>query len=70
MILQLKYYKIVPYDIKNYPYVILISKGIHKHSPPPPSKVPNEIINKLKTIIEEASEELINITPRKLISSK
>ncbi|CAG8846009.1 31332_t:CDS:2, partial [Gigaspora margarita] len=65
---DIKYYKIVPNDIKNNPYVILISKEIHKHSPPSPSKVSNKIINKLKTIIEEASEELINITLRKLIS--
>ena len=67
---DVKYYKIVPYDIKKCPYVILISKGIHKHPPPPPNKVPVEIINKLKVIIKEASEELIDITPRKLVSSK
>ncbi|CAG8449019.1 8788_t:CDS:2 [Gigaspora rosea] len=33
------------------------------YSSPLPSRVPNEIINKLKTIIEEASKELINIIP-------
>ncbi|CAG8579137.1 7905_t:CDS:10, partial [Cetraspora pellucida] len=66
---DVKYYKIIPYNIKECPYVILISKGIHKHSPPPSTKVPNEITNKLKDIIKEASEELVNITPRKLVSS-
>ncbi|CAG8587131.1 20241_t:CDS:2, partial [Gigaspora rosea] len=45
------------------------TKGIHKHPLPPPSKVPIKIINKLKAIIEETSEELVDITSRKLVSS-
>ena len=51
------------------PYVILISKGIHTHHPPPPSNVPLEIMEKLKKMIEISSEELVNITAQKLISS-
>jgi len=51
------------------PYVILISKGIHTHHPPPPNSVPLEIMKKLKKMLEEASEELVDITARKLISS-
>ncbi|CAG8506375.1 11712_t:CDS:2 [Cetraspora pellucida] len=66
---DVKYFKIISYDTKKYPYVIPISKGIHKHLPPPSSKVPVKIINKLKIIIEETSEDLIDITPRKLISN-
>ncbi|CAG8714304.1 13918_t:CDS:2, partial [Cetraspora pellucida] len=65
---NIKYYKIIPYNIKECPYVILISKGIHKHSPPLPTKIPNETTNKLKDIIKESSEELVNITSQKLVS--
>ncbi|CAG8556636.1 1160_t:CDS:2, partial [Scutellospora calospora] len=54
---DIKYYKIILYNIKEYLYIIFISKGIHKYSSPP-SKVPNKITNKLKDIIKEASEEL------------
>ncbi|CAG8830593.1 32518_t:CDS:2, partial [Racocetra persica] len=66
---NVKYYKIVLYDIKKYSYVILISKGIYKHSSFPSSKVYNKITNKLKVIIKEASEELVNITLQNLISN-
>ena len=48
--------------------VILISKGVHNHHPPPPSNVPSEITEKLKKMIEVESEELVNITARKLVS--
>jgi hypothetical protein len=64
-----KFYKIIPLDLEKTPYVILISKGIHTHHPPPPSNVPLEIMEKLKKILEVASEELVDITARKLISS-
>ncbi|PKY22744.1 hypothetical protein RhiirB3_526006 [Rhizophagus irregularis] len=63
-----KFYKIIPLDLKKTPYVILISKGIHTHHPPPPSNVPSDITEKLKKMIEVESEELVNITARKLIS--
>ncbi|PKB97857.1 hypothetical protein RhiirA5_404131 [Rhizophagus irregularis] len=64
-----KFYKIIPLDLKKTPYVILISKGIHTHHPPPPSNVPSDITEKLKKMIEVESEELVNITARKLISA-
>ena len=38
-----KYSKFIPLDLEKYPYVILISKGIHSHPPPPPSCVPSTI---------------------------
>ncbi|CAB4417119.1 unnamed protein product [Rhizophagus irregularis] len=63
-----KFYKIIPLDLEKTPYVILISKGIHNHHPPPPSNVPSDITEKLKKMIEMESEELVNITARKLIS--
>jgi hypothetical protein len=51
------------------PYVILISKGLHTHHPPPPSNVPLNIMKKLKEMLEVESEEFVDITARKLISS-
>ncbi|CAG8834825.1 27251_t:CDS:1, partial [Racocetra persica] len=65
---DIKYFKIVPYDIKKCPYVIFISKEIYKYLSPLPSKVLFEIMNKLKFMIEEASEEIVNISSQKLIS--
>jgi hypothetical protein len=56
-----KFYKIIPLDLKKTPYVILISKGIHTHHPPPPNNVPLEIMQKLKKMLEEASEKIIDI---------
>jgi predicted metal-dependent hydrolase len=64
-----KFYKLIPLDLEKTPYVILISKGIHTHHPPPPSNVPLEIMEKLKEMLKVASEELVDITARKLISS-
>jgi len=64
------FYKLIPYDLKNTPYVVLVSKGIHKHPPPPPGRIPQEVTYKLKTMIETAHNDLVNISPRKLISSK
>ncbi|CAG8559447.1 8924_t:CDS:2 [Racocetra persica] len=44
-------------------------KRIYKYLLPPPSKVLFKIINKLKFMIEEASEEIVNISSQKLIPS-
>ncbi|CAB5385506.1 unnamed protein product [Rhizophagus irregularis] len=41
-----KYYKIVPADVESCPYIIIISKGIHAHLPPPPNHVPLYYTNK------------------------
>ncbi len=60
-----KFYKIIPLDLKETPYVILVSKGLHIHHPSPPSNIPLEIMEKLKKMLEE----LIDITARKLVSS-
>ena len=66
---QVKFYKIIPLDLKKTPYVILVSKGLHTHHPPPPSNIPTEITEKLKKMLEETNEEIVDITARKLISS-
>ena len=64
------FYKLIPYDLEKTPYVILVSKGIHEHPPPPPGRIPQEITYKLKAMIEEAHNDFIDISPRKLISGK
>ena len=64
------FYKLIPYDLKNTPYVVLVSKGIHEHPSPPPERIPQEITYKLKAMIEEAHNDFIDISPRKLISGK
>jgi hypothetical protein len=66
---NVKFYKIIPLDLEKTPYVILISKGLHTHHPPPPSNIPLEIMEKLKKMFEVTSEELVDITARKLMSS-
>ena len=66
----MKFYKIIPLDLEKTPYVILVYKGIHSHLPPLPSQVPLEVMNKLKSLIESTSDQFIDITAKKLISSK
>ncbi|CAG8705663.1 9543_t:CDS:2, partial [Dentiscutata heterogama] len=41
----------------------------YTYSPPSPERVPKEIMHKLKTMIEIANNDLIDISPKKLISS-
>ncbi|RIA80292.1 hypothetical protein C1645_838961 [Glomus cerebriforme] len=48
-------------NLQRFPFVILISKGIHTH-PPPPSKTPTCIKSELKKLIENSKEQLIDIT--------
>ena len=67
---NVKFYKIIPLDLETTPYVILVCKGIHSHPLPLPLQVPLEIINKLKSLIESTFDQFIDITAKKLISSK
>ncbi len=64
------FYKLIPYDLKKTPYVVLVSKGIHEHPPPSPERVSQEVTSKLKAIVETVHNDLVDISPRKLISSK
>ncbi|CAB4418704.1 unnamed protein product [Rhizophagus irregularis] len=63
-----KYSKIIPLDIKSCPYVILISKGIHSHPPPPPSRVPLTICSRLQELIHQANDNNSDITPTHIIT--
>jgi hypothetical protein len=66
---EVKYSKIVPIDINQCPYVILVSKGIHAHPPPPPSRVPTTIRSRLEDLIRHANTDTIDdVTPTRIIS--
>jgi hypothetical protein len=50
------------------PYIIIISKGIHTHPPPPPVKIPINLVEDLQSIINE--EDVLNLTARRFLTSK
>jgi hypothetical protein len=65
---DVKYYKIVPADIESCPYMIIVSKGIHTHPPPPPNHVPNAIRSRLQELIYQANTDTMDITPTRIIT--
>jgi len=50
------------------PYIIIISKGIHTHPPPPSVKIPINLVEDLQSIINE--EDVLNLTARRFLTSK
>ena len=60
---EVKYSKIVPLDIENCSYMILVSKGIHSYSPPPPNYVLITICSRLQELIYQADVDIIDIIP-------
>jgi hypothetical protein len=63
-----KYSKIIPIDTENCPYIILVSKGIHSHPPPPPNHVPITIRSRLQELIHQADTDATDITPTRIIT--
>jgi len=61
-----KFYHIIPEDLKNCPFIVTISVGIHNHPPPPPRKTPYNIKNQLQKIID--NEYILDLTARKLLT--
>ncbi|RHZ82021.1 hypothetical protein Glove_114g20 [Diversispora epigaea] len=61
-----KFYHIIPEDLKNCPFIVTISVGIHNHPPPPPRKTPYNIKNQLQKIID--NEHILDLTARKLLT--
>ena len=49
-------------NLQSYPFIILISKGIHKHPSPPLSKTPSCIKLELKKLIENTKDQFMDIT--------
>ena len=50
------------------PYIILISKGIHSHPPPPPNHVPVTIHDRLQELICQANDNTIDVTLTSIIT--
>ena len=53
---NVKFYKFIPHNLKEYPFIALVCIGIHNHPPPPPERTPNDIKNNLQVMIKEAIE--------------
>ena len=49
-------------------YIVIISKGIHIHSPLLSVKIPVNLVEDLQSIIN--NEDLLNLTARRLLTSK
>ena len=63
-----RYSKIVPIDIENCPYMILVSVGVHTHPPPPPNHVPITIRSRLQELIHQADTDATDIMPTRIIT--
>ena len=50
------------------PYVILISRGVHSHPPPPPDRVPITIRSRLQDLIRQANGDTANVTPTQILT--
>ncbi|CAG8841643.1 5216_t:CDS:2, partial [Racocetra persica] len=57
-----KFYHILPKNLTECPFIVIISVGIHNHPPLPPIKTPQNIINNLQKIIE--NEHDLSLTAR------
>ncbi|CAG8740913.1 3395_t:CDS:10, partial [Gigaspora margarita] len=64
--MPVKFWHYVPEDLENCLYIVIMSRNIYNHPPPPPSKIPMAIQNDLRDIIAE--EDILDITARKLIT--
>ncbi|CAB4389887.1 unnamed protein product [Rhizophagus irregularis] len=65
---EVRFSKLIPVDIKSCPFVILISKGIHTHPPPPPNQVPVTIHTRLQELIHQANNDNADVTPTHIIT--
>ncbi|CAG8811529.1 23594_t:CDS:2, partial [Cetraspora pellucida] len=65
---KVEFYKLIPLNLREYPFVILICKEIHTHPPPPPIWTPVNIKQRLQTLVQQANKDLTDITPTKIIT--
>jgi hypothetical protein len=63
---NVKYYHLVPLNLEDCPFIVIISKGIHEHPPPPPVKTPPNILMQLQNILN--GDDILNLTARKLLT--
>ncbi len=67
---NVKFYRITPYDLQTYPFIVLVSVGTHTHPPPPPSTIPYAIKERLVELIKTAHEDVVDVMPRNILSGK
>jgi hypothetical protein len=65
---EVKFNSFTPTNLENYPFIAIVSKGIHHHLPPPPVTLPTNVLEQLNKIIE--NEDVLNLTARKLCTGK
>jgi hypothetical protein len=53
-------------DLKKCPIIVIISKGVHEHPPPPPVKTPTNIVAQLQQILN--GDDILDLTARKLLT--
>lgn len=53
---SVKYIRIIPSDLDNYPYIIWVGIGKHAHPPPAITKTPNEIRKQLYDLVRRIYE--------------
>ncbi|RIB03397.1 hypothetical protein C2G38_2225146 [Gigaspora rosea] len=46
-----KFYHILPDNLTECPFIVMISTGVHNHPPPPPVKTPQNIMENLQKIV-------------------
>jgi len=61
-----KFYHIIPVDLKECPFIAIVSVGQHNHPPPPPRKTPYNIKVQLQRIID--NEYILDLTARKFLT--
>ncbi|CAG8656693.1 2986_t:CDS:2 [Cetraspora pellucida] len=59
---DVKFYRFTPVNLLECPFVVLVCIEEHTYPPPPPHHVSEAIQNHLKTLIEEASNNLEHVT--------
>lgn len=58
---------LVPVDMSLCPYILFTSHGVHKHPPPPPSKIPERILQGVKGVIQQMHDP--SLTTNKQLAS-
>ncbi|GBC27218.1 hypothetical protein GLOIN_2v1763409 [Rhizophagus irregularis DAOM 181602=DAOM 197198] len=61
-----KFYHIIPENLKDCPFIVTVSVGKHNHPPPPPRKTPYNVKNQLQKIID--NEHILDLTARKFLT--
>ena len=63
-----KFYHIIPKNLKECPFIVTISVGQHNHPAPPPRKTPYNIRSQIQKIID--NENILDLTARKFLTGK